>query len=94
MRWLRRFFYSGDPNVKVAAGMSEPEAKMLRELLQNNGIPAMIRNMTILSETYGSALGNDYDMWVKQSDLERAREILAPLLRPDQLVEQHEGRSR
>ncbi len=38
--WLRRFFQSHDPIVKVAAGMSEPAANMLRELLENRGVPA------------------------------------------------------
>jgi hypothetical protein len=95
VRWLRRFFYSSDPEAKVAAGMSEPEARMLHELLANSGIPAMIRNMNFLSATYqAGSLPFDFDMWVKRSDLERALDILAPLLRPDQLVARHEGRPR
>ncbi len=92
MRWLHKFLYSDDPAVKVAAGISEPEAKMLQELLANDGIQAFIRNMNALSVAYELGTGaNDYDMWVKGSDLERAREVLEPLLEPAQLVRQDGG---
>lgn len=95
MRWLRRFLYSDDPLVKVAAGMSEPEARMLHELLANNGIKALVKNMNFLSATYqAGSLPFDFDMWVKRSDLERAREILEPLLRPEQLVAQGDAADR
>ena len=80
MRWLRRFFYSDDPIVRLATGLLEPEAEMWQELLAKNGIRAMVRNMDVLSVAYGASPSNNFDMWVKQSDLERAREILAPLL--------------
>jgi hypothetical protein len=53
---------------------------MWRELLQNDGIPAMVKNMNFLSVTreFGS-MPWDCDLYVKESDLERAREILAPV---------------
>jgi len=87
MRWLRGFFYSDDPQIKVAAGLSEPMGEMLRELLKNEGIPAFIKNMRFLSVTYGWSSGNEFDIWVRQRDLERARGILEPLIEPAQLVE-------
>lgn len=80
MRWLRRFFAVDDPLVKVASGLSEPEAGMWRELLEDAGIRCLVKNMNYLSVSYGAAGPNDYDMWVKRSDLERAREVLAHLL--------------
>jgi hypothetical protein len=86
MRWLHKFLYSDDPDVKVAAGLSEPEAQMLQELLENSGIPSMIKNMKVLSVTYGCSLGNEFDMWVKRSDLSRAREVLEAVVRPEVLV--------
>lgn len=86
MRWLRRFFYSDDPDVKVAAGLSEPEAQMLQELLENSGIPSLIKNMKVLSVTYGCSLGNEFDMWVKRGDLLRVREVLEAVVRPEVLV--------
>lgn len=91
-KWLHRFFYSDDPIVKVAAGFSEPEALMWQELLQNNGIRAMARNMNFLSVTreFGSMPG-DYDLYVNRSDLPRAREVLEPLLRPEQLMDDGEA---
>ena len=76
MRRLRRFFYSDDPEVRVAAALSEPEAKMWRELLSNNDIPAAAKNVTggFWAE-FGcpSPIGNDYDLFVKESDAERAQ---------------------
>jgi hypothetical protein len=89
MRWLRDFFYDKDPIVKVAAGLSEPEALMYRELLENNGVAAMVKNMNVLSVTreFGSMPG-DFDILVKQSDLGRAREVLRARMGPDHLIEE------
>ncbi len=75
---IRKFFYSDDEIVKLASGLSEPEAEMWRELLQNNGIPAMVKNMGGgLGYQWGRAttFTNDYDLFVKRSDLVRAQEI-------------------
>ena len=91
--WLRRFFYSDDPVVKVAAGFSEPEAEMWRELLRNNGIPAMSKNMTGWAYNWGAQslpFERNYDLFVKQSDVERAREVLEEVLEPAQLEEEEE----
>ncbi len=85
--WLRRFFQSRDPIVKVAAGLSEPEALMLRELLENEGVPAVAKKMNFLSAmNVTGSLGIDCDLFVKQSDAARARRMLEPLLPSDQLV--------
>jgi len=84
--WLRRFLYSGDPIVKVAAGFSEPEALMYKELLENNRIPAMVKNTRFESVAYGWSIGNECDLFVRRSDLARARELLGPLVRDSQLV--------
>lgn len=89
MRWLRRAFYSDNQIVKVAAGLDEPEAEMWRELLQNNGIPAMVKNMGGgLSYEWGRAatFAKDYDLFVKRSDVERTREILTPLVSRERLA--------
>ena len=88
MRWLRSFFQSPDPIVKVAAGVSEPESGMLTELLENEGIAAYAKNMNAMSAMqYAGSLANDFDIFVKRSDADRAREILRPLLQPIQLVD-------
>ena len=81
--WLRRFFYSDDPEVKVVAALNEIEAKMWRELLAGNGVPAAYKNITGgYLVRYGSptTFGNHYDLFVRRSDLEQAREVLAPLI--------------
>ena len=87
MGWLRRFFYSDDPIVKVAAGLPEAEAVMLRDILEEQEIAAFTKNMNFLTVIYeAGALGNGYDLFVKQSDFERAREILKATLEPEKLV--------
>jgi hypothetical protein len=78
MRWLRRFFYSDDPLVRLVGSLSEPEAEMWRELLVNEGIPAMVKNISALSVAYGASPANSFDLFVRESDLERAQELLAP----------------
>jgi hypothetical protein len=85
-RWLHRFFYSDNPDVKLVAGVSQPEAEAWRELLANNGIPSMLKDMTPISTSIGGEIPsgpNNFDMWVRQSDFERAREVLAPFLEPN-----------
>ena len=79
MDWLRRFFYSDDPIVKVVGGLLEPEAKMWREMLENEGVPAHTKIMDPVAISDGGAMGTNTAIFVKQSDLEPARELLAPL---------------
>lgn len=82
MRWLRRFFYSDDPIVMLVGALSEPEAEMWRELLAEDGLVAMVKYTGALGG-YGYRGGSrDFDLFVKQSDLTRARQILAPKLDP------------
>ena len=77
MRWLRNFFYSEDPTVKVRAALSESEALLLRDVLEDSDVPAMFKNMNVLTVTHeAGSFGTDYDLFVKQSDLARAEEIL------------------
>ncbi len=81
MRWLRKFFYSDDEVVMLVAALTEPEAEMRRELLDNEGIVAMVKNKSGLSYMWGSGalpFDRNFDLFVKQSDLERAEEILGP----------------
>lgn len=85
MRWLHKFFYSDLEIVRVAAGLLEPEAEMWREILSNEGIPSL-KKMDTLAAADGLATGTNVGIFVKQSDLGRAREILAPLSRRGHLV--------
>jgi hypothetical protein len=99
-KWLHKFFYSDDEIVKLADGVSEPDAELARELLMNNGVAAMMRNMDFLSVDGGRMAmpsANNFALYVKQSDLERAIEILGPLLDHGRLTKeaaetQHEQR--
>jgi hypothetical protein len=87
MRWWRKFFYDEDPIVKVAAGLSEPEALMYKELLENNGLPAMTKNHNFLSVTheFGSFPG-DFDLYVRRSQWRQAFELLRPVTSAKNLV--------
>ncbi len=84
MRWLRRFLYSDDPIVRVAAGLLEPEAEMWREILQDEGILSVKKVDDVAAGD--AATGTNVAIVVKRSDLERARELLAPLAERGQLV--------
>jgi len=79
MRWLRRFFYDDNPVVKLVGALSEPVAEMYRELLADNGIVAMVKNMGALTHLR-LPMENDFDLFIRQSDLERAKELLTPVL--------------
>ncbi len=87
MRWLRKFLYSDDPIVKVAGGLLEPEAEMWREILANEGIPSF-KKLDVVAVADGLATGTNVGIFVKQSDVERAREVLAPLAARGQLADE------
>ena len=80
MRWLKRFLASDDPIVKLIAALTEPEAQMRRELLENEGVPAMVKNTGALQSHLQLPFPQDFDLYVKKSDLERAAETLGPLI--------------
>ncbi len=80
MRWLKQLFASDDPIVKLVAALSEPEAQMRQELLQNNGVPAMVKNMGALQGHLQQPFSQDFDLFVKRNDAEHAAEILGPLM--------------
>ena len=83
MDWLRRFFHSDNPVVKLVGALTEPEAEMYRELLADNGIVAMVKNTGAF--TYLQLpMENSFDLLIRQSDLERSNEVLIPLLETQQ----------
>ena len=82
MRWLRRFFSSDDPAVRLVGALSEPEAEMWREALANEGIPSASKNTDGVAVAYSASSGQSIDLFVKQSDLARARETLGPAAEP------------
>ena len=77
--FLKRFFASDDPIVKLSGGLSEPDALMQRELLDNSGVPAMVKNAGV-DAAYGASSMVGFDLYVKESDVDRAREILGPMM--------------
>ncbi len=94
-KWLHDFFYSGDPDVKLADGLSEFEAAQYEELLRNSGIMSMAKNMDALFGRFGQAstfATNSYALYVKQSDVEAASESLGHLLERYETEEAREVR--
>ncbi|OGO50579.1 MAG: hypothetical protein A2148_04850 [Chloroflexi bacterium RBG_16_68_14] len=88
MRWLRRFFYSDDEVVKLADGLSEFDAGIAEELLANEGIIAMKKNMEAVYDRYWRPMlpsADNFALFVKQSDVKRAIEVLELALDPRQL---------
>ncbi len=80
MRWLKSFFSSDDPIVRLIGGFNEPEAQMHRERLEREGLPAMVKNTGALQSHLQLPFSQDFDIYVKKSDAERAAEILGPLM--------------
>ncbi len=81
--WLDRFFYSDDPDVKLAGGLSEFDAAQYEELLRNNGIMSMAKDASALAinrYVWPVAAANGFALWVKQSDVEAACQVLGHLL--------------
>ena len=78
LRWLHKFFYSDDEIVRLAAGLLEPEAEMWREILSNEGVQSFTKILDPISLSDGRATGLNVGIFVKHSDLERAKEILGP----------------
>jgi hypothetical protein len=94
---VRRFFYSGDPDVKVAGGLTEFDAAAAAELLRNNGIAAMTKPMNFLWLNWGRPMmwaPHHFALWVKQSDAERALALLEVPLRKKQLIRRAPRRLR
>jgi hypothetical protein len=91
-KWLRRFFYSDDEIVKLADGLGEVEGEQFEEMLRNEGIIAMRKNMSALAAYRGvwPIAGGEagYALFVKQSDVDRAIEILGPMLGQGKLSRQ------
>lgn len=63
--------------VVVARPGGEPEALMMREILNHNGIAAMVKNRDPASAQAGG-IGPPwaYELWVLRRDLRRAEELL------------------
>lgn len=80
MRWLKGFFASDDPIVRIVGALSEPEAQMHRERLERAGVPAMVKDVVGGSSSFEAVPPLGFALFVKQSDVERAAEVLGPLM--------------
>lgn len=63
-----------EPLVKIASAANQVLAEMWRELLRNNGIPALVRIAGPL--TAYATFTSPHDILVLAADVERARQIL------------------
>ncbi len=88
-------FRSGDPGAPsrlpspdeltlLARPEGEPEALVLQELLQSEGVHAMVRNRDAATARGGSwGPPWAYELWVLRRDLRKAREVLGVEVGPD-----------
>ena len=77
------FGFTDDPDrpVQVGQQISEPEARMVADMLREEGIGAGVRNQGL--PPYTSSMSSNYSVWVKPGDAERAEHIMSS--------EPHEG---
>ena len=85
---IRTWFSGSDPDAParlpspdelalLARPSGEPEAQMLREMLEARGIVAMVKNRDAFAVTRGAWGGFwAYELWVLRRDLAQAREII------------------
>ncbi|MHB8683542.1 MAG: putative signal transducing protein [Dehalococcoidia bacterium] len=68
---------SPDELVLLTRPQGEPEAQLLRQILQDNGIRSMVKNRDAVGVD-GGGWGPSwaYELWVLRKDLRRARETL------------------
>ncbi len=69
---------SPDGLVLLTRPHGEPEAQLLRQILEDNGIRSMVKNRDAVGVDgggWGPAWA--YELWVLRKDLRRAREVLA-----------------
>ena len=68
---------SPDALALVTRPSGEPEAQLFRQILEQNGIRAMVKNRDAASAQAGG-MGPPwaYELWVLRKDLRRARETL------------------
>jgi len=66
-----------EPLVRLAVAQSEVEARIWQEILRQEGITALIRNVDALSISYVAAPSPySYELWVLAREASRARELL------------------
>lgn len=84
VNWLKSLFgFIDDPDrpVQVGQQMSEPEARMLADMLREEGIGAGVRNQGL--PPYTSSMSSNYTVWVSPGDVEQAERVMS--------IEPHEG---
>jgi hypothetical protein len=66
-----------DSLVLLTRPHGEPQAQLFRDMLDEHGIRAMVKNVDALSaEAGGMGPPWAYELWVLRKDLRRAREVL------------------
>lgn len=82
-KWLRSFFYSDDPEVRLADGLSEYDAAQYHEILANSGIMSVWKDMSPFAASpsvWPTMNPTGFAIWVKESDVEPAIGVLGHLI--------------
>jgi len=72
--------YSNEPLVYITKAPNEPLGMMWKEILENEGIHSLLINRSGLSAYTRYSHPLDYELHVLASQVEKAKEILAPFL--------------
>jgi hypothetical protein len=71
-----------DPNspVQIAVAPNEIVAKIWENVLKDNGIPCFLKSINLVESMYTAPITLQFKVMVMPSNLEKAKELLAPFL--------------
>ena len=75
---------SKEPLVHIATAPNEPIAQMWAGILEDNNVPCMVKGGDLGASMYIPQFQLHQQLWVLESDAEKAREILAPFVEEEE----------
>ena len=72
-----------EPLVYIATGPNEPVARMWAEILENEGIHTLVKSGELQAAMYMPSLLSRCEIYVVESQAEKAKEILTPFQEDD-----------
>ena len=80
--------YNEEPLVHIATAPNEPIAQMWAGILEDNNVPCMVKGGDLGASMYIPQFQLQQQIWVLESDAERAKEILAPFTEEEEKYKQ------
>ncbi len=72
--------FNKEPIVHIATAPNEAIANMWSGILEENSIRCMLKGMGLQASMYASPLAVNYEIYVLESEADKAKEILEPFL--------------